>query len=454
MRTFFALLTCRLTKTLLRLLGRGGTALPGKVALKLCPGILGVLASRVRTVVVTGTNGKTTSSRIVEQALYEADLPYFSNRSGANLIQGIVSEYAAHATLTGKPLSDYAVIECDEGALRAVCGWVSPAVILVTNVFSDQLDRFGDVKNTLAAIRAGIAAAPDATLCLNADCSLCGTLADNLPNPVIFYGCDVPVYRAAADELSDAPTCVRCGAPLRYSYRTYAHLGGFSCPDCGYSRPSAQVAVTSVTERSADGTRVALSLGGVAHDALINAPGGYNIYNAAGAAAVCEALGLSAEVALRALSDFKCGFGRMEKLNLGGVSARMILVKNPAGCNQALAFASELDGEVLLVAALNDNTGDGTDTSWIWDADFGRLSALGDRLTGFIVSGTRADELALRLKYAGIPTDKLHVLYSWDELIDAVTAQSAPVVILPTYSAMMELRGKLSAKFGLADFWE
>lgn len=454
MKVFFALLFCRLSRFILRLMGRGATAFPGSVALKLCPNILGVLAENVRTVVVTGTNGKTTSARIVEQALREADLSYFANRSGANLIQGIVAEYAAHATLTGKPRCDYAVIECDEGALRSVCGYVSPAVILVTNVFSDQLDRFGDVLNTLGAIGAGIAASPRAKVCLNADCSLCVTLADEIPERAVFYGVDVPVYKQENTDVSDAPGCIRCGAPLEYKYRTYGHLGGFCCPKCGYKRPAPYVSVAGIKERGTDGTRVSLRMGGEVREAFINVPGGYNIYNAAGAAAVCEALGLSEDISLKALAGFTCGFGRMEKYDLKGVPARMILVKNPAGCNQALSFVSGLDGKVLLAAALNDNTGDGTDVSWIWDADFEKLKALGDDLTGVYCSGIRAADLMLRLKYAGIDEKKLRVIADYDALITALTEQSAPVVIMPTYSAMMELRSRMAARFGLADFWE
>ncbi len=454
MKVFFALLCCRLTRLALRLFGRGATALPGTLALRLCPGILGVLAGRVRTVVVTGTNGKTTSSRIVEQALSEAGLSFFANRSGANLIQGIVTEYAAHATLTGRPKRDCAVIECDEGALKSVCGYVAPAVILVTNVFSDQLDRFGDVLNTLSAIDAGLRAADGAVICLNADCSLCVTLADDVKGRVIFYGVDLPVYAEETTDLSDATACVRCGTPLDYDYRTYGHLGGFSCPKCGYRRPRPQVSVTAIRERRADGTAVELSMEGESAEAYINVPGGYNIYNAAGAAAVCLALGLGREVTLRALGGFTCGFGRMEKYQLGEVPARMILVKNPAGCNQALSFVSGLEGDVLLVCALNDNAGDGTDISWIWDADFEKLCRLGGRLKGVVCSGIRADELALRLKYAGVEERLISVEPDPDALIAGLTRQSAPVVILPTYSAMMDLRGRIAARFGLKEFWE
>lgn len=454
MKAFFALLCCRLARFALRLFGRGGTAVPGNLALRICPDILGTLAAGVRTVVVTGTNGKTTSSRIVEQALSEAGVSYFANRSGANLIQGIVAEYAAHASLTGKPKCDYAVIECDEGAMKSVCGYISPAVILVTNVFSDQLDRFGDVLCTLSAMEAGIAAAPKAAVCLNADCSLCVTLADDVKNKLVFFGVDLPVYAEETTDLSDATSCVRCGAPLNYSYRTYGHLGGFSCPKCGYRRPSPDVAVCAIGERLSDGTAVTLRLGDETADAFINVPGGYNIYNAAGAAAVCEALDLGKDVTLRALSGFTCGFGRMEKYDLDGVSARMILVKNPAGANQALSFVAGLSGEVMLVSALNDNAGDGADISWIWDADFEKLKNLDSRLTKVLCAGIRADELALRLKYAGIDESRLSVETDYDAVLGAISTQSAPVVIMPTYSAMMELRGKMAARFGLRDFWE
>lgn len=454
MRVFFALLAAKLTRFGLRLTHRGGTALPGKVALKICPDLLSRLAEKVSTVIVTGTNGKTTSCRIAEQLFAEAGLPYFANRGGANLKQGITTEFAMNANIFGRPKKPNAVIECDEAAMVQVCPEVKPVVILLTNVFSDQLDRFGDVRSTLDAIARGMAASPESVLCLNADCSLSASLPETLPNKVIYYGVECPVYREQVQELSDAPRCIRCGAEYEYSLRTYGHLGSFRCPQCGFERPHADVAITAIPHQGADSTFVTLRLGNATVPAEIAVPGGYNIYNAAGAAAAGLALDIDPLAVLGALANFRCGFGRMEKMDLNGVSARMILVKNPTGCNQALNFLANMEGDALFVVALNDRTGDGTDVSWIYDADFEKLLSLGDRLKGIYCIGDRGADMAVRLKYAGFPLQKLRVFGDYDTLIDAMCAQSAPVVMMPTYSAMMDLRGALAARFGLKEFWE
>ncbi len=454
MRVFIALLAAKLVRLLLRLTHRGGTALPGKVALKICPDLLSRLARDVSTVIVTGTNGKTTSCRIAEQLFAEAGIPYFANRGGANLKQGITTEFAMNANLFGRPKRQYAVIECDEAAMVQVCPEVKPKVILMTNVFSDQLDRFGDVLTTLDAIRRGMDASPDSVLCLNADCSLSASLHEKLKNKVVFYGVECPVYKEQVQENSDAPRCLRCGTEYEYSLRTYGHLGHFRCPQCGYERPHAHVAVTEIPYQGADSTRVMLRLGDVTVPAEIAVPGGYNIYNAAGAAAVGMALELDEPAILSALANFHCGFGRMEEMELNGVSARMILVKNPTGCNQALNFLANTEGDALFVVALNDRVGDGTDISWIYDADFEKLLCLGERLKGIYCVGDRGADMAVRLKYAGFPLQKLRVFGDYGSLIDALSAQSAPVVMMPTYSAMMDLRGALAQRFGLKEFWE
>lgn len=453
-RVILALLAARLVRGLLRITGRGGTALPGRIALKLHPGLLRYLAKDVNTILVTGTNGKTTSCRIVEQLLKEAGLPCFANRGGANLAQGITTEFAMNATFTGSPKYRWAVIECDEAAAKSVCRSVRPKAILVTNVFSDQLDRFGDVSNTLESIRAGLKNAPDAVLCLNADCSLSATLSDELPNKVIWYGVETEIYRNRVNEVSDAPRCTVCGSEYVYAWQTYGHLGGFRCSKCGFSRPAADVAVTQILEQSTDCTKIMIRLENKEFPAVIGVPGGFNIYNAAGVAAVGMGLGIDRKAILRAPELFNCGFGRMEKIDMNGIPARMILIKNPAGCNQTLNFLTNLDGNALFVICLNDYPGDGTDISWIWDADFERLNCLGDRLTGVYCAGTRGAEMALRLKYAGLPGDKLRVFADYESVIDAICQQQQPVIMMPTYSAMLAFREKLGQRFNLKDFWE
>ena len=229
-RTFFAVLLCKLARGLLRLLRRGGTAFPGRVALKVYPQVLGVLSQGVRVILVTGTNGKTTSSRMIEQAFADAGLNYFANRSGANLISGITAEFAMHSTLTGRPKCQFAVIECDEAASKTVLKYLKPEVIVATNVFRDQLDRYGEITHTLNNILEGIRHTPESTLCINADCSLIASIPAQVPNPVVRFGVNVPLDGDDLTEISDAPHCIHCKTEYVYDYRTYGHLGAFRCP--------------------------------------------------------------------------------------------------------------------------------------------------------------------------------------------------------------------------------
>lgn len=220
-RIFWAILACKVLTGILRLFGRGGTAIPGKLALQMCPQLLGELAKDVHCVVITGTNGKTTSARMIEEIFAKAKTSYFANRSGANLIGGITAEFVEHSTMRGKPLKKYAIIECDEAASKEVCRYLDPDCILVTNVFRDQLDRFGDVSNTLESILLGIYNSPHAKVCLNADCPLTSSLANRIDNTVFFYGVDTSIYKSPVSEIDEAAYCPRCKVEYEYSYRTF-----------------------------------------------------------------------------------------------------------------------------------------------------------------------------------------------------------------------------------------
>ena len=301
-RTFFAVLLCKLARGLLRLLRRGGTAFPGRVALKVYPQVLGVLSQGVRVILVTGTNGKTTSSRMIEQAFADAGLNYFANRSGANLISGITAEFAMHSTLTGRPKCQFAVIECDEAASKTVLKYLKPEVIVATNVFRDQLDRYGEITHTLNNILEGIRHTPESTLCINADCSLIASIPAQVPNPVVRFGVDVPLGGDDMTEISDAPHCIHCKAEYVYDYRTYGHLGAFRCPKCGYHREDPQVAVTAVQDLGVDTSDVTMSIGGREYAVHINLPAAYNVYNAVGSAAAAT----TGRTALRACATATC----------------------------------------------------------------------------------------------------------------------------------------------------
>ncbi len=455
LRMFLAILAGRAVRLLSRLLHRGGTDLPGRIALKICPDLLRLLAKDVKSLAITGTNGKTTSARMIEEAFREAGLSYFANRSGANLISGVTTEFIMNATLSGRPTKDYAIIECDEAAAKKVFGQLRPRAVVVTNLFRDQLDRYGEVTHTLSNIREAMQGAPEALLCLNADCSLTASLADDLPNRVLWYGVDegaAPSRQVSI--LSDASHCIRCKTEYSYSYVTYGHLGGFRCPHCGYARPKADIAVTEIVEQRADGSSVVMNLNGERRVVEINLPAMYNIYNAAGALAAATAMGLPADTAIAALGRFSCGFGRMETFALGKKGARMMLVKNPAGCNQVLEFLETVQEPFVLAICLNDRSADGTDVSWIWDADFEILGRLGSRARQVIVSGDRALDMRVRVKYAGVPDGRIRVQRDYAALVKELQSAEDTVFLMPTYTAMLELRQTVVHQIGGSEFWE
>ncbi len=455
LRAFLAILLCKALRLVSRLLRRGGTAMPGSFALKICPDLLRRLASQVKTIAVTGTNGKTTSARMIEEAFSGEGLSYLANRSGANLASGITTELVMNATLGGRMKKDYAIIECDEAAARSVFSQLRPRVVVVTNLFRDQLDRYGEVTHTLENIRTAIQGAPDALLCLNADCSLTASLAGDLPNEVIWFGVEKgAVPSREKPEISDATHCIRCKAEYEYDYISYGHLGGFRCPRCGYARHAADIAVTEVVEQRMDGSSIVLSIRGEKQLVEIGLPAMYNIYNAAGAVAGVTAMGLPASAAIAALGRFRCGFGRMETFALGKKGARMMLVKNPAGCNQVIEFLQNVKEPSVLAACLNDRAADGKDISWIWDADYEKLGTIASRLARVIVSGDRAEDLRVRLKYAGIPDERIELHRDYAALVDDLAAEERPIFLMPTYTAMLELRQAVIHRVGGSEFWE
>ena len=451
MRLFLAILLCKLSRAALRILGRGGTALPGSLALKLCPDIVARLSRGVRTVMVTGTNGKTTTCRMIEQMLLDAKIDCMANRSGSNLERGIAADLCANASLTGRPKKRTAVIECDEAAFKRVCGEINPEVVVVTNIFRDQLDRYGEVTHTLESIRIGLESVQRATVCLDADDSLVASLAPDAPDRVRFFGIDAALGQGS--EISDAPRCIVCGAEYEYDFHTFAHLGGFKCPKCGYSRTEPDVAVAGVDTLGPDGSVFEIRVDGEYYTAALSLPAAYNLYNAAAAVAAATALGVGAEGALKSLSHIESGFGRMERFELGKAKVTMVLVKNPAGCDRAIDYlAGQNFGTAVF--CLNDGQADGTDVSWIWDAGFERIFAGGKAPERLIVSGTRAEDMRLRLKYAGADEGSVTIIRDVVELTDAIAQCEGTVCVMPTYTAMLPLRAELAERVGRKEFWK
>ena len=339
-QTVLSVASCKLTRGILRKTGRGGTALPGIVAMKVAKNILAVPASEMDIVVVTGTNGKTTTCNMIEHALSENGHDCHRDKSGANLLHGIASDLVCDTNWLGRPRNRYAVLEVDEAALKQVVPYIRPKVIVVTNLFTDQADRFGSVENTLAEIRKGVKRSPGSVLVLNAEDTQSASLALDVPNKVIWYGLDETVGEQGKTDLSDAGKCPKCGSEYEYDYHIYAHLGGFRCPKCGYCRHTPDVAVTSIDKMDTNGSMVHMRTDGSEEEVFVSLPAVYNVYNAAACVAAIEALGFPAQEAIQSLSNVRSAFGRMETFELGGNVLQMILVKNPAGCNQAFTYVT------------------------------------------------------------------------------------------------------------------
>lgn len=456
MRVFFSCLICRFVHFVLQKMGRGATTMPGRVALKVKRNILSYLSKDVKVIIVTGTNGKTTSCRIIEEGLKKAGKTYFINKSGANLITGITSSFIMNSTVTGKKKYDYAIVECDENAFREVSRYIHCDVVLVTNVFRDQLDRYGEVTHTLNAIKESVKNLPNAVICLDADCSLTYSMSREIPNKIVTFGVDVPFdENAKAPEISDAKYCIFCKNEYDYTYHTYGHLGGFVCKKCGYKRPQPDFSVKSVEELKQNYSVVTADFDGDINLVKINIGGAYNVYNAIGCAAGLSSLGIDNKTIISALETFNGAFGRMEQFSSGDNKINVILVKNPAGFSQTMNFIKSVEEDFTLILSLNDNAADGRDISWIWDVDFCSIFEK-TNLKNLYVTGKRCYDMAVRVKYEGTGGRDIKIIENEDynKLVDIAVSQGNDVYIVPTYTSMMAMRPVIAKRLGGKEFWE
>lgn len=456
MRVFLSCLVCRIVTFILQKMGRGATSMPGKVALKVKRNVLRDLSKNTKVIIVTGTNGKTTSCRILEEGLIKTGKSYFINKSGANLITGVTAAFIMNSTIFGKCKKDYAIIECDENAFKEVSRYIRADVILVTNVFRDQLDRYGEVTHTLNAIKESVKNLPNAVVCLDADCSLTYSMSKEIPNKIVTFGVNTPFDKdAKAPEISDAKYCIFCKHEYDYSYHTYGHLGGFECPHCGYKRPNPDFAITSVEELKPNHSIVVANLNGDERLFKVNIGGTYNIYNAIGCAAALTSLGLEKQDVISAIESFNGAFGRMEQFESNGNKINVILVKNPAGFSQTMSYLSSIEDDFTMIISLNDNGADGRDISWIWDVDFNDIFKKSN-VKDIYVSGKRCYDMAIRVKYEGVGDREIKVIENEDynKLVDIATSQGRDVYIVPTYTSMMTMRPVIAKRLGGKEFWE
>ena len=425
--------------------------MPGVVLLRLRPRAVHELSGRLGrgSIVVSATNGKTTTARMVRSMVDDAGWHTVANTAGSNLLRGVA------AALIDSGDAELGLFEVDEAALPAVAEALEPRVVLLMNLFRDQLDRYGELESLVESWRSVVAGLPSTTtLILNADDPARAHLGDGRGNVVYFGLDDTDQGRPELAHAADSTNCPRCDKPLDYDLISIGHMGHWRCEACGLTRPTPHVSLTNVETGGIAGTSITVATPGGDLDADLGVPGLHNAYNAAAAAAVGHVLGFAPRSLAAALSRTHAAFGRGERIRLDGRELVLLLAKNPAGANENVRVVTHDQDPIHILALLNDRTADGQDVSWIWDVDFEELLTRAATLT---VGGDRGPDLALRFVYGGRDRDAMSVHPDLSDAIDHVldiTEPGATVVVLPTYTAMLDLRAELVRRGVAEDFWE
>ena len=455
----------------------GGTTLPGDVARAIDPDVLRKLSQDLKfgSIVITGTNGKTTTARLISYLLEGAGHRVVSNRAGANLIFGVTAAALENADANGRLSADWGVFEIDEASLPKAIDEIQPKAAIVLNLFRDQLDRYGELESIAKKIEGALARMPEGgKALLNADDPRVAEIGLNLANPPLWFGLDdISVAARELPHAADARTCPRCGASLIFNAVYVGHDGVYRCPNHDFARPTPEMTATNIeldgfdniamtvgrgmrgsyppenksetqpvkAEPQNQGHRLALPLGGL-----------YNCYNVLAAYAAAITIGLEPDYIAHRLHDFRAAFGRQERLEFRGRHLNLVLSKNPAGFNETLRTAVDLAKGNNFLIGLNDRKADGTDVSWIWDVDFERLK---EKARALIPAGNRAHDLAVRFKYAGVDAAKPETDpgKALDALVKA-TLEGETAHLLCTYTAMLDLRAELVRRGWAKPYWE
>jgi len=446
------------TATLSRSFHRGGgTTMPGRVARAVEPRLVQMVARRLAlgSVVVAGTNGKTTTAHVLAHIMRTLGHRPVHNRAGANLAAGIASALVEHADLRGRPQGDLGIFEVDEATVPRVVPALAPRVAVFTNLFRDQLDRYGEIDYIAGLWRAaGKGLAADLVSVANGDDPLVYEAVRGLPGRLVTFGIEDERHALPAIEhTAEARYCYRDGTPYEYAFTYFGHMGQYHCPACGVRRPVPDVAARDLTLHGPDGAELTITSGGEAARIRTVLPGLYNVYNIL--AAVAAALELGAPLARvgEALASFAPAFGRAERVVVDGHEVQMLLVKNPAGFNEVLRTVLAAGPLPAVLIAINDRIADGRDVSWLWDVDVEMLAGQVGRV---VVGGLRAEDMALRLEYAGIPVEAIEVEHSYDRALRRALDRTGTsrLYVLPTYTAMLALRGVLEQWGAVRGFWE
>ena len=433
-RFIFTIWICKIYSAACRVILKRGSSAPGAFALLICPWILRELSSRAsgKTIVVSGTNGKTTTNNLLYTILKEKGMKVICNNVGANLLSGIITAYINGCSAFGALDADYVCLEIDEASAAKAFDSIKPDYMIITNFFRDQLDRYGELDLSVDWLRQAVEKTPETVLVLNGDDPLCGGFDHGSVRKRSFFGIGEQIG-IMPHETKECRFCIFCNHELKYHYYHYSQLGNYYCEHCGFCRPALDFHATGVKlENALEFIAADLSI-------RVNLIGVHNIYNILAAISVVALLGIDLENLNEVLSVYKPQMGRMEEFTVHGVPVILNLSKNPIGFNQIISDMLDDMRSKDVVIIINDNAPDGTDVSWLWDADFEALNA--ESFSRFAASGIRAEDMYLRMKYAGISLDKIHFEKDIQSAIRAMISNKNDVLyILTNYTPLFETR--------------
>lgn len=438
----------------------GGTSLPGMIARRIDPNVLKsvVGASKAKKIVITGSNGKTTTARMTAAIADASGRRVSQNRTGSNLLQGITSVAVNFADLFGRLDSDVLLFEIDEATIPLAVPEIQPDVVVITNIFRDQLDRYGELYAVAQALDTMLESLPEtATILLNGNDPQVANFGVHAKAKRLFFGLEtMEVGTPVPEQSADIIRCIKCNEDLDYKVAYMSHLGIYSCPNCGYTLPKLDIAVTSV-KLASDGegpTHITMRTPQGEMELDIPLPGLHNVYNAAVAVGAALAAGFSKEKVQLGLSGIKTAFGRLEKIQADDKTVFLSFVKNPTSFNLMLRLIAQHAGKKHLLLAASNTVVDGEDFAWLWDVEFEEIS---DTIVDVVCSGNKAEEFAMRLKYAEVPTDIVTIVHDREAALDAALKHVAPgetLYIMCGYTPTHELRRVMQKRGWVKHFWE
>ena len=424
-----------------RILKSSASAMPGKVAMTIYPDILKVVNQRCQgKILITGTNGKTTTNNLINFILRREYPSVLSNLRGANMPQGLVNAFLHDR----KKNYDWGIFEVDEGSFQDVTKDIKPDYVLVTNFFRDQLDRYGEIEKAFQDILKALEPL-DTTLILNADDPLVSNFR-KLHKKNIYYGVTRNQYSTFEQGIVESRFCPACSNYLEYSYYNYGQLGGYQCPDCGFKNPPYDYQITEVNYQDHQYHFQFKEKDQKTQDISFAYEGIYNVYNCCAALSTALEIGLPLDKVARSIEEFEYHLGRMENFEFSDKIVKIALVKNPIGLSETISSIILDERPKSMLFVLNDNPADGRDVSWIWDAEVEKTVNISD-INKIYCSGRRAEDIALRLKYAGVPVELVEVNDNMDQAIEKVLKDDVEIVyLLPTYTAVFQARELVLAR--------